>query len=336
MEKKGTLKVCLTGGAGQIGYSLLPMIASGIVFGSDQPVEIRIHDIPQKLEHMKGIVMELEDCRYPLLKVIKYGSDAKALMDSVDWCVMLASMPMLPGEERCDLIKKNVGLIRQFGEVLNAVAHAGTKVVVVTNPSNTMAYALSKVFTKVPKTNITSLTMIDHNRALYQIAKKLGGDPSAVRNVVCWGNHSRTVFPDLTYATIEGKPVLSKLKDPAWINREFVEIIRSRAFEIQKARQQTAGFSTAAATRDHIKSLFLGTPTGEWVTMGVYTDGKVYGLPEDLYVSLPVMGEKGEYDIIEGLKWDDFAKSQIDTSIKELVAERVDADAALSSLTASK
>jgi len=199
-----------------------------------------------------------------------------------------------------------------------------------------MAYVLSKVLTKIPKTNITSLSMIDHNRSLYQIAKKLGGNPAHVRNVVCWGNHSRTVYPDMTYATIEGKPVLSKLKDKAYIEREFLDIIRNRAFEIQKARNQTAGFSTASATRDHMKAIYLGTEQGEWLTMGVYSDGKVYNFPEDIYVSMPVMCEKHEYEIVEGLKWDEFAKNQIETSIKEILTEKKEADAFMKELHEKK
>eukprot|EP01022_Parablepharisma_sp_SALTPOND_P016418 TRINITY_DN23_c0_g1_i1.p1 TRINITY_DN23_c0_g1~~TRINITY_DN23_c0_g1_i1.p1 ORF type:complete len:335 (-),score=36.32 TRINITY_DN23_c0_g1_i1:152-1156(-) len=333
MERKETVKICVTGAAGQIAYSLYPMIASGMVFGPEQPVEIRMHDIPSKMECMRGVSMELEDCRYPLLKSVKYGSEAREMMDSIDWCVMLASLPMLPGEERRDLIKKNTGLMKKYSEVLNVVGHSNTKILVVTNPANTMAYVLSRLFTKIPKQNITSLSMVDHNRALSQIAKKLGAEPYAIRNVVCWGNHSRTVYPDMTYATVEGRPVLSKLKDEGFINREFLDIIRNRAFEIQKARQLTAGFSTAAAIRDHIKAIVQGTPAGEWVTIGVHTDKQVYGMPDDLYVALPVMGEEGEYEIVQGLKWDDFTKAQIEISIKELVEERTEADNALANVS---
>jgi len=331
-KNKTPLKICIIGGAGQISYSLVPMIAAGEVFGRSTPVKINIQDIPQKMEYMRGTVMELEDCRYPLLEEIKYGTDAKELLDDIDWAIILASKPLGMGEARSALIKKNAELMLNYGTALNAVAKPTAKVVMISNPVNTMSYVLSKIVSKIPKTSITALTMIDHNRTLSQIAKYTGSDPDFVRNVICWGNHSKTMYPDVTYATIAGKPVLSKIKDPNFLNKEFLEIIRNRAYEIQKARNQTAGFSTAAALRDHIKALYLGTPEGEWLSMGVYTDGNVYGIEKDLYCSLPVMCENEMYEIVEGFKWDAFAKSEIEKSINELKEEREEADQAMKAL----
>ena len=198
-----------------------------------------------------------------------------------------------------------------------------------------MAWVMSQYLTKIPKKNITALSMLDHNRCVYQIAKKIKGDPATVRNIICWGNHSKTLYPDVTYGTIGGHPILSVIKDTDFIYKEFIEIIRNRAFMVQKQRQQTAGFSTAAAVRDHIKYLHRGTPSGEWVSMGVYTSGKEYDVDEDLYFSFPIICENKKYEIVEGFKWDQFAKEQIDASIKELKKEREECKSAIAGIEAS-
>ena len=198
-----------------------------------------------------------------------------------------------------------------------------------------MAWVMSQYLTILPKRNITGLTMLDHNRCGYQIAKKINGDPATVRNIICWGNHSKTLYPDVTYGTIGGRPILSVIMDEEFIHKEFIETIRNRAFMIQKQRSLTAGFSTAVAIRDHIKCLHRGTPTGEWVSMSVYTTGREYGVESDLFFSFPIISENQKYEIVEGLKWDQFAKEQIEASIKELIKEREESKAAIAAIKIS-
>ncbi len=322
---KRPIVVCITGAAGQIGYSLIPLVASGEMFGMDQPVELRLLDIAPMMEPLKGTVMEIHDCAYPLLTSVKYGSDPKEMFKDLDVGLFVGGFPRKAGMERKDLIARNSSIFKEHGAALNEVAKPTTKVVVVANPANTNCLILSTNAPKIPRRNFTCLTRLDHNRALVQLAEKAKVPVADVRNVIIWGNHSSTQYPDVTYALIQGKRAVGVIVDNEYLHNAFISTIQKRGAEIIAARKASSAMSAAKAVKDHMRSWFLGTKDGEWVSMGVMTEGNTYGLDQNLCFSLPCKCLAFDYQVVTGLAWDEFSKEKIRATEKELQDERKEA-----------
>ncbi|XP_065285061.1 malate dehydrogenase, cytoplasmic-like [Dermacentor albipictus] len=327
---KDPVRVLITGAAGQIAYSLAPLIAKGYVFGEKQPVVLHLLDIPQVMEVLGGVVMELQDCAFPLLQNIVATDDEKIAFTGIDAAILLASSPMKQGATRKDLLATNAKIYQSHGRCLNLYAKKSVKVVVVANPANTIAFICSKYAPTIPKENFSALTRIDHNRARLQIAQKLKVSPADVRNVVVWGNHSATLFPDATYAKLimqdhQAVKITDVLKDEAYLHGEFIAAVQKRGFAVLAARKQSSGITTACAAADQLHDWWQGTPEGEWVSMAVMSDGS-YGAPRGVVFSFPVrIDAHRRWHIVGGLVLSDFAKKRILASGKELVDERNDA-----------
>jgi len=317
--------VCITGAAGQIGYSLIPLVASGEVFGENQPIELRLLDIAPMTEALKGAAMEIQDCAWPLVSV-KYGSDAKELFKDIDVGIFAGGFPRKEGMERKDLIAKNVAIFKEQGQILNEVAKTTTKILVVANPANTNCYILSRYATKIPKENFTCLTRLDHNRALTQLALKADVAVKNVKNVIIWGNHSSTQYPDPTHVQINDRPVDEFIKEKEFLQGELVSSVQKRGAAIISARKASSALSAAKAIRDHLRSWYFGTQEGEIVSMGVLSHNNNYGIDKELCFSFPCKCTKGfKYEIVDGFKFDEFGTSKMKTTEKELQEERADA-----------
>lgn len=320
------LRVLVTGAAGQIAYSLLYSIAKGDVFGPKRPISLVLLDIEAMMGVLKGVVMELIDCALPLLTEIVPTSDISMAFKDIDVGVLVGAMPRREGMERKDLLKANVKIFKQQGQALDQFAKKDVKVIVVGNPANTNAFICKKYAPSIPPQNFTCLTRLDQNRAQSQIATRVGVSCQDVVNVIIWGNHSSTQFPDVRHATLKGKPVLDVVKDDNWIKNEFISTVQTRGAAVIAARKLSSAMSAAKAICDHLKDWFHGTPDGQWVSMGITSDGS-YGIEKGLIYSMPVkIGPKQEYTIVQGLAIDDFARSKMDATMKELIEER---DAAL-------
>ncbi len=317
--------VCITGAAGQIGYSLIPLVASGDVFGADQPIDLRLLDIPPMMESLRGTAMEMQDCAYPALASVKYGADPREMFKDMDVGIFVGGFPRKEGMERKDLIAKNCGIFKEQGAALNEVAKPDSKVLVVANPANTNCLALSHYAPRIPKENFTCLTRLDHNRALAQLAEKAKVPVPKVKNVIIWGNHSSTQYPDVSFATIDGQPLRGIITDEPYLKGEFITTVQKRGAAIISARKASSAVSAARAIRDHLRTWYFGTPEGEWVSMGVLTQGNKYGLDENLCFSLPCKCKNFKYEVVNGLKWDEFSKEKIAITQKELLEERKDA-----------
>ncbi len=324
MEKKPII-VCVTGAAGQIGYSLVPLVASGEMFGPDQPIELRLLDIPPMTESLKGLSLEIQDCAYPLVRDLKYGSDPREMFKDIDVGLFVGGFPRKEGMERKDLIAKNCNIFKEQGTALNEVAKSTTKCLVVANPANTNCLILSHYASKLPRENFTCLTRLDHNRALAQLAEKAKTEITKVKNVIIWGNHSSTQYPDVNFATIDGKPAKEVIPDEKYLHGDFLTTVQKRGAAIIAARKASSALSAAKAIKDHIKSWFLGTPGDEWVSMGVLSVGNKYGVDENLCFSFPCKCKDFKYEVVNGLKWDEFSKGKIEATQKELQEERKDA-----------
>lgn len=324
MEAKDTLRICVTGAAGQIAYSFLPMLCSGQVFGS-RKIILRLLDIPTMEEALKGIVLELEDCAFENVLSYETGSDPKILFKDIDVGIFLGGFPRKPGMERKDLLQINGKIFKEQGTALNEVANPNCKVLVVANPANTNCLILLTNAPKIPKENFTCLTRLDHNRALAQLAVRAGVQVSQVKNVVIWGNHSTTQYPDVNNATIDGKPIREIIKEDKYLNEEFIARVQKRGGEILEKRKQSSVFSAANAVKDHLKTWFQGTTAGEWVSMGVYSTGQ-YDIPSDIVYSMPVKCKEGAtYEIVKDLKIDDFSRGKMKTTAEELLQEKGEA-----------
>ncbi|KAL6903812.1 hypothetical protein ACP4OV_004625 [Aristida adscensionis] len=324
-EPKQPVKVLVTGAAGQIGYAIVAMIARGLMLGPDQPVVLHMLDLPVMADVLNGVRMELIDAALPLLRgVVATGDEAEAFK-GVNFAILIGGMPRRQGMERKDLIEKNVAIYRSQASALQQHAAPNCKVLVVANPANTNALVLKEFAPAVPAKNITCLTRLDHNRALGQISENLGVHVGDVRNVVVWGNHSSTQFPDAGHATAKTehgeKPVRELVADEKWLREEFVGVVQQRGAAVIKARKQSSSLSAASAACDHIRDWVLGTPKGTWVSMGVYSDGS-YGVPQGIFYSFPVTCEKGEWSIVQGLEIDEFARSKMELSATELEEEK--------------
>lgn len=323
------LKVLVTGAAGQIAYSLLFSVAKGDVFGLNQPISLVLLDIEAMVNVMKGVVMELTDCALPLLKEVVPTSDVSEAFKDIDVAILVGAMPRREGMERKDLLKANVKIFKQQGEALSQHAKKTCKVVVVGNPANTNAY-IAKMYAKgIPPENFTCLTRLDQNRAQSQVGTRVGVSSQAVKNVIIWGNHSSTQFPDVAHATVtvggQSQKVFDAVKDDNWLKTDFIKTVQQRGAAVIQARKLSSAMSAAKATCDHLRDWWNGTKEGEWVSMGVTSDGS-YGIEAGLIYSFPVQIKPDHtYSIVQGLDINDFAREKMDATMKELQQERDDA-----------
>ncbi|KAL5715945.1 malate dehydrogenase [Ranunculus cassubicifolius] len=323
--EKDPITVLVTGAAGKIGYALVPMIARGAMLGSDQPVILHLLGIEPTKEALDGVKMELIDAAFPLLKGVVATTNVVEACMGVDIAVMVGGFPRKEGMERKDVMSNNVAIYKAQASALEEYAAVDCKVLVVANPANTNALVLKEFAPSIPDKNITCLTRLDHNRALGQISEKINVHVSDVKNVIIWGNHSSTQYPDVNHATVttdSGELPVSKIvADDQWLKREFITTVQQRGAAIIKARKLSSALSAASSACDHVRDWVLGTPKGTWVSMGVYSDGS-YGIPAGIVYSFPVTCEKGEWSIVQGLKIDEFSRTKMDTSANELIQEK--------------
>ncbi len=315
------VKVAVTGAAGQICYNLLFRIASGALLGPDQPVELRLLEITPALKALEGVVMELEDCAFPTLAGIEIGDDAETVFDGVSLAMLVGARPRTAGMERGDLLSANGAIFTVQGKALNKVAAADIKVLVTGNPANTNALIAMSNAPDIPRERFNALTRLDHNRAIAQLAKKVGRPVTDIGHMTIWGNHSSTQYPDLFHCEVAGQNAAQLINDQAWIEGEFIPTVAKRGGAIIAARGSSSAASAANATIDHMRDWVKGTAPGEWVSMAVPTDGS-YGIGEGVISSFPCTTANGTYEIVQGLDLDAFSRARIDASIAELEDER--------------
>lgn len=318
---KPPVRVTITGPAGQIGYSTLFRIASGAMLGPDQPVELRLLERANSTSQsaLKGVMMELEDCAFPLLAGLSSSVDPKEAFRDADYALLIGARPRGPGMERADLLEANAQIFHTQGRVLDEVAKRNVKVLVVGNPCNTNAWIAMKSAPSLSPKCFSAMLRLDQNRARSQVATKTGVPVTRVHQVAVWGNHSPTMFPDITHATADGRKVIDLVKED-WIRDEFIPTVAQRGSAIIKARGASSAASAAAAAIDHMRDWALGS-AGEWVTMGVPSDGS-YGIPEGLVFGFPCVCRNGDYDIVQGIGMDEDAKARLAKTLAELEGER--------------
>ena len=319
---KPPVRVAVTGAAGQIGYALLFRIAAGEMLGKDQPVILQMLEIPdEKVQKaLKGVMMELDDCAFPLLAGMTAHGDPMTAFKDADYALLVGSRPRTQGMERKDLLAVNGQIFTAQGKALNAVASRNVKVLVVGNPANTNAWIAMKSAPDLPKKNFTAMLRLDHNRAASQIAAKTGKPVAAIEKLAVWGNHSPTMYADYRFATIDGQSVKSMIGDDAWNKDTFLPTVGKRGAAILEARGLSSAASAANAAIDHVRDWALGS-NGKWVTMGVPSDGQ-YGIPKDTMFGFPVTTANGEYKVVDGLAIDDFSRERINLTLKELQEEQ--------------
>ena len=317
---KTPVRVAVTGAAGQIGYALLFRIAAGDMLGRDQPVILHLLEITPALPALQGVVMELNDCAFPLLAGVVATDDANVAFKDVDFALLVGSRPRGPGMERKDLLEVNGGIFAPQGKALNAHARRSVKVLVVGNPANTNALIAQANAPDLDPKCFTAMVRLDHNRALSQLAEKTGAHTTDIRKMTVWGNHSSTQYPDLHHATVGGKPALS-LVEQDWYEKTFIPVVQQRGAAIIKARGASSAASAASAAIDHIHTWIHGTAEGDWVSMAVPSDGS-YGIPEGVIYSYPVTTSHGEYQIVQGLPVDEFSRKRMEATLAELKEER--------------
>ena len=319
---KTPMRVAVTGAAGQIGYSLMFRIASGEMLGKDQPVILQLLEIPDEKAQkaLKGVMMELDDCAFPLLAGMSAHSDAMTAFKDIDVAVLVGARPRGPGMERKDLLEANGAIFTVQGRALDAVASRTVKVLVVGNPANTNAYIAMKSAPNLPRENFTAMLRLDHNRALSQLAAKTGKPVDSIDQLIVWGNHSPSMYPDYRFATIGGAPAPTVVNDQEWYRHTFIPTVGKRGAAIIEARGLSSAASAANAAIDHIHDWVLGT-NGKWVTMGVPSDGS-YGIPDGVMYGVPVTCANGKYTVIKGLEIDEFSRGKMDATLKELEEER--------------
>ena len=317
---KAPMRVAVTGAAGQIGYSLLFRIANGDMLGKDQPVILQLLDLPQAQAAVKGVVMELEDCAFPLLAGVVITDDPKVAFKDADVALLVGARPRSKGMERKDLLEANAQIFTVQGKALDEVASRDVKVLVVGNPANTNAYIAMKSAPNLKRENFTAMLRLDHNRALSQIAAKTGKPVSSIEKMFVWGNHSPTMYADYRYATVDGKSVKDLINDPVWNNDVFLPTVGKRGAAIIEARGLSSAASAANAAIDHVHDWVLGS-NGKVVTMGIPSNGE-YGIPKDVIFGFPVTTENGKYKIVEGLEIDAFSQERINKTLKELTDEQ--------------
>jgi len=317
---KPAKRVAVTGAAGQIGYSLLFRIANGDMLGKDQPVILQLLDITPALPAVRGVVMELEDCAFPLLAGVVVTDDPNVAFKDADIALLVGARPRTKGMERKDLLEANGAIFTVQGKALNDHASRDCKILVVGNPANTNAYIAMKSAPDLPKKNFTAMLRLDHNRALSQLAAKTGKPVSSIEKLAVWGNHSPTMYADYRFATVDGQSVKELINDEAWNRDVFLPTVGKRGAAIIEARGLSSAASAANAAIDHVRDWVLGT-NGKWVTMGIPSSGQ-YGIPEDVIYGFPVTCANGEYTVVEGLEIDDFSRERMDLTLAELEEER--------------
>jgi malate dehydrogenase len=316
------MRVAVTGAAGQIGYALLFRIASGEMLGKDQPVILQLLEIPDEKAQkaLKGVMMELDDCAFPLLQSMTAHSDPREAFKDVDVALLVGSRPRGPGMERKDLLTINAEIFKVQGKALNDVASRNVRVLVVGNPANTNAYIAMKSAPDLPEQNFTAMLRLDHNRALSQLASKMNRPVADILKLAVWGNHSPTMYPDYRFATIGGQSVAKLINDDVWNRDTFLPTVGKRGAAIIEARGLSSAASAANAAIDHMHDWVLGSE-GKWVTMGIPSDGS-YGIPEGIMYGVPVICEGGQYHRVTGLEIDAFSRERMDFTLKELLEER--------------
>ncbi len=314
-------KVTVTGAAGQIGYAILPRIASGQMLGADTPVELRLLEIPDAMKAVEGVVMELDDSAFPLLEGIEISDDAEVAFDGANVGLLIGARPRGKGMERSDLLEANGGIFKPQGEAINAHAADDVRILVVGNPANTNCLIAKSHAPDVPPERFTSMMRLDHNRAKAQLAKKVGAHARDVTQMTIWGNHSATQYPDISHAQVGGVAATELVTEQEWIENEFIPTVQKRGAAIIEARGASSAKSAASAAIDHIHDWVLGTPAGDWVSMGVPSDGS-YEIAEGLISGFPCTCSGGEWKLVEGLEIDVFSRERIDASVNELAEER--------------
>ncbi|MCZ8164670.1 malate dehydrogenase [Silanimonas sp.] len=319
---KTPVRVAVTGAAGQIGYSLLFRIASGEMLGKDQPVILQLLELPMDKAQaaLRGVIMELEDCAFPLLAGVVGTADPMVAFKDADVALLVGAMPRGPGMERKDLLLKNAEIFTVQGKALDAVASRNVKVLVVGNPANTNAYIAMKSAPSLPAKNFTAMLRLDHNRALSQLSAKAGVAVGDIEKLIVWGNHSPTMYPDYRFATVGGASLKDKVGDENWNRTDFIPKVGKRGAAIIEARGLSSAASAANAAIDHIRDWVLGT-NGKWTTMGIPSDGS-YGIPKDVMYGFPVTCTNGQYEIVQGLAIDDFSREMMNKTLAELEEER--------------
>ena len=315
-----TVKVAISGAAGQIGYAILPRLASGEVFGHDVRVSLHLLEITPALKALEGVVMELEDCAFPLLDDIVITDQADVAFDGINWGLLIGSKPRGPGMERGDLLAENGKIFGPQGRALNDHASRDVKVIVIGNPANTNALIAMKSAPDLDPRQFTAMTRLDHNRALSQLAEKTGEPVTSIRQMTIWGNHSATQYPDISHCTVNGKPARG-LVDDAWVRDAFIPRVQKRGAEVIDARGLSSAASAGYAGLDHMRDWVTGSAEGDWISMAIPSDGS-YGIPEGLIYSYPVTVRDGQYTIVQGLDIDEFSREKMDATKAELEEER--------------
>ena len=315
------VKVAVTGAAGQIGYSLLFRIASGAMLGPDTPVQLHLLEITPAMKALDGVVMELDDCAFPLLSDVITGDDAGTVFDGVNIALLVGARPRTKGMERADLLQANGAIFTVQGRALAEHAADDLRVLVPGNPANTNALIALTNAHGVPAERFTAMMRLDHNRAKGQLARKTGAAIDDITKIVVWGNHSATQYPDITHALIGDRAASEVMTDQSWLVDDFIPTVQKRGAAIIEARGASSAASAASAAVDHVHDWVLGTPDDDWVSMGVPSDGS-YGVPEGLVSSFPCVCRDGKWEIVQGLEIDEFSRPRIDASVAELVAER--------------
>ena len=317
------MRVAVTGAAGQIGYSLLFRIASGEMLGKDQPVILQLLEIPDEKAQkaLKGVMMELEDCAFPLLQGLQGFGDPQQAFKDVDVALLVGARPRGPGMERKDLLEANGAIFTVQGKALDAVASRNVKVLVVGNPANTNSLIAQRSAPSLPARNFTAMMRLDHNRALSQLSSKLGKPVTSITRLTVWGNHSATQYPDLFHAQVDGQPLWPLINDQQWLEGNFIPTVQKRGAAIIDARGLSSAASAANAAVEHVRDWVHGTGEGNWVTMGIPSDGS-YGIPEGMMFGFPVACASGEYSIVQGLDVSEFSRGRINATLKELEEEK--------------
>jgi malate dehydrogenase len=318
--------VLVTGAAGQIGYALLPLIAKGHMFGENQKVILHLLDVPFCAESLGGVVLELEDCAYPLVAGILGTTNVQDAFTDIDFAILVGAFPRKDGMERKDLLEKNCAIFKEQGEALDKFAKKTVKVVVVGNPANTNAALAMRSAPSIPQENFSALTRLDHNRAKAQLGIRLGVPPSQIKHVAIWGNHSSTQYPSVAHGFVANKdgshvPLSQAINDDGWARGDFVKTVQTRGAAIIKARKLSSALSAANAITDHVHDWVFGTPADDVVSMAVRSTGHHYGIPEGLIYSFPVRCVAGQYEIVENLDIDDFSRTMMDATAAELKEE---------------
>jgi len=320
-QQKKPVRVAITGAAGQIGYALIFRIASGAMLGPDQPVILQLLELPPAENALKGVCMELDDCAFPTLRGLVPTTDEKKAFEGADYALLVGARPRTKGMERGDLLSANGDIFSAQGKSLNAVANRDTlRVLVVGNPANTNCLIAARNAPNIDPKRFTAMTRLDHNRGLAQLAQKTGTTVNDIEKLAIWGNHSATLFPDISNTTIKGKAAKQLINDDAWVKDTFIPVVQQRGAAIIAARGASSAFSAASSAIDHIRDWVHGTK-GQWTSMAVYSDGS-YGADKGLYFSFPVTCENGEYKIVQGLQLDSFSKDRFEKTRQELLSEK--------------